>query len=169
MRTVRQQQAAARRELEALDRNDNHADTARDLLTRALDLLARPGDVYDHGDDITRTLLVKTIFAKVYLEPTPDGAVTVADVEREDPFDVLDELATEHHEASSGSGHLITPHQGTRRAERRKNTRGAAPKNRAPGVSAKGSSNTHYVELRGIEPLTFSMRTRRATNCATAP
>lgn len=25
------------------------------------------------------------------------------------------------------------------------------------------------VELRGIEPLTFSMRTRRATNCATAP
>ncbi len=26
-----------------------------------------------------------------------------------------------------------------------------------------------YVELRGIEPLTFSMRTRRATNCAIAP
>ncbi len=28
---------------------------------------------------------------------------------------------------------------------------------------------TNLVELRGIEPLTFSMRTRRATNCATAP
>ena len=26
-----------------------------------------------------------------------------------------------------------------------------------------------YVDLRGIEPLTFSMRTRRATNCATDP
>lgn len=26
-----------------------------------------------------------------------------------------------------------------------------------------------FVELRGIEPLTFSLRTRRATNCATAP
>ena len=25
------------------------------------------------------------------------------------------------------------------------------------------------MELRGIEPLTFSMRTRRATNCAIAP
>jgi hypothetical protein len=25
------------------------------------------------------------------------------------------------------------------------------------------------VELRGIEPRTFSLRTRRATNCATAP
>ncbi len=28
---------------------------------------------------------------------------------------------------------------------------------------------TFSVELRGIEPLTFSMRTRRATNCAIAP
>ena len=25
------------------------------------------------------------------------------------------------------------------------------------------------MELRGFEPLTFSLRTRRATNCATAP
>ena len=32
-----------------------------------------------------------------------------------------------------------------------------------------GSSKTSLVELRGIEPLTFSMRTRRATNCAIAP
>src|SRR5690606_29606634 len=31
------------------------------------------------------------------------------------------------------------------------------------------STRRLYVELRGIEPLTFSMRTRRATNCATAP
>ena len=27
----------------------------------------------------------------------------------------------------------------------------------------------HLVELRGLEPLTFSLRTRRATNCAIAP
>ncbi len=32
-----------------------------------------------------------------------------------------------------------------------------------------GSHYSSLVELRGIEPLTFSMRTRRATNCATAP
>ena len=31
------------------------------------------------------------------------------------------------------------------------------------------SSFSTYVELRGFEPLTFSMRTRRATNCAIAP
>ncbi len=33
----------------------------------------------------------------------------------------------------------------------------------------KGSSLVRGVELRGFEPLTFSLRTRRATNCATAP
>lgn len=27
----------------------------------------------------------------------------------------------------------------------------------------------YVVDLRGIEPLTFSLRTRRATNCATGP
>ncbi|MCU1679936.1 MAG: recombinase [Amycolatopsis sp.] len=37
-------------------------------------------------------------------------------------------------------------------------------------ILAEGGLNeTYLVELRGIEPLTFSMRTRRATNCATAP
>jgi hypothetical protein len=29
--------------------------------------------------------------------------------------------------------------------------------------------NSFAVELRGFEPLTFSLRTRRATNCAIAP
>lgn len=33
----------------------------------------------------------------------------------------------------------------------------------------QGFNTDHMVELRGIEPLTFSMRTRRATNCAIAP
>ena len=30
-------------------------------------------------------------------------------------------------------------------------------------------ASDHEVELRGFEPLAFSLRTRRATNCATAP
>lgn len=39
-----------------------------------------------------------------------------------------------------------------------------------PGLNRdRGSNVLTLVELRGIEPLTFSMRTRRATNCATAP
>src|SRR3954451_15888947 len=32
-----------------------------------------------------------------------------------------------------------------------------------------GTASDQRVELRGFEPLTFSLRTRRATNCATAP
>ena len=35
--------------------------------------------------------------------------------------------------------------------------------------TVEGSNVPSLVELRGIEPLTFSMRTRRATNCAIAP
>ena len=33
----------------------------------------------------------------------------------------------------------------------------------------EGSSKSIVVELRGFEPRTFSLRTRRATNCAIAP
>ncbi len=46
----------------------------------------------------------------------------------------------------------------------------AAPASPAETAS-KGAvrTMTNLVELRGVEPLTFSMRTRRATNCATAP
>src|SRR6476659_7277987 len=39
------------------------------------------------------------------------------------------------------------------------------PEGRTKSVSGLLAS----VELRGFEPLTFSLRTRRATNCATAP
>ncbi len=163
MRTVRQQKAAAQRELEALNHDDQHTDTGRELLTHALDLLARPGDIYDYGNDTTKTLLVKTIFAKLHLEITPDNAATVSDTEHAEPFDVLDQLATQHREAGTSEpdhGHLITPattRRGTRQPQRRKNARGVAPKNHAPSVSVKGSSKTRYVELRGLEPLTPSL------------
>jgi hypothetical protein len=150
MRTVRQQQAATRRELESLGRDDNHADTARELLTEALDLLTRPGDIDDRADDTTRTLLVETIFAKVYLEPTLDGAVTVADAEHEAPFDLLDDLATEHRQASAGeSGHLVTPatpHRGTRQTQRRK----------TPGARLRRTAPPARVSKVLVRPVTWS-------------
>ena len=38
------------------------------------------------------------------------------------------------------------------------------------GIEAgQGSNVADYVELGGFEPPTFSLRTRRATNCAIAP
>jgi site-specific DNA recombinase len=46
-----------------------------------------------------------------------------------------------------------------------------APQQNDPpaAFAVRGSSFDYLVELRGIEPLTYSMRTSRATNCATAP
>jgi hypothetical protein len=48
-----------------------------------------------------------------------------------------------------------------------RDARGRDGKN--PQVRATGGFFVVLVELRGFEPLTFSLRTRRATNCATAP
>jgi hypothetical protein len=39
----------------------------------------------------------------------------------------------------------------------------------SPSAYAQVRRGFSEVELRGFEPLTFSLRTRRATNCATAP
>jgi hypothetical protein len=45
-----------------------------------------------------------------------------------------------------------------------------APKmQRCPKTPVNGVPRHHMVELRGLEPLTFSLRTRRATGCAIAP
>jgi len=47
--------------------------------------------------------------------------------------------------------------------------RGKGRRNAEEALSPDGVSASSVVELRGIEPLTSSMRTKRATNCATAP
>jgi Phage integrase family len=49
--------------------------------------------------------------------------------------------------------------------ERTRRANEAFPLRRVP----PGQRGFRVVELRGFEPLTFSLRTRRATNCATAP
>ena len=48
---------------------------------------------------------------------------------------------------------------------------GPRARQRTPRSTKKGRpyGRPLMVELRGFEPLTFSMRTRRATNCAIAP
>jgi hypothetical protein len=40
---------------------------------------------------------------------------------------------------------------------------------RGLGASPLVRCHLHSVELRGLEPLTFTLRTRRATDCAIAP
>ena len=50
---------------------------------------------------------------------------------------------------------------------------GASPEGPAPLLSGSYkvtcSKETDVVDLRGFEPLTSSLRTKRATNCATGP
>ncbi len=55
-----------------------------------------------------------------------------------------------------------------RRNARRVGRTGPHANGPRPAFSRSGTI-CRTVELRGIEPLTFSMRTRRATNCAIAP
>ena len=65
--------------------------------------------------------------------------------------------------------------RGTVRDDRPRSTRTAATKARKRNGNTPTSSDvacsrkTLWVEHRGFEPLTFSLRTRRATNCANAP
>ena len=57
------------------------------------------------------------------------------------------------------------------RAERCRSAQmmGQMTEGNALGFQRRGALEYRVVELRGFEPLAFSLRTRRATNCATAP
>ena len=72
------------------------------------------------------------------------------------------------------NGETLTQYLARTARDEKRLPRGETPRNDVEpsltGIySAAGLSTDSMVELRGIEPLTFSMRTRRATNCATAP
>ena len=132
------------------------------LIRAALDLLDDPQELYRQTTDPVRRQLNQVFFDKLYLD---DDQVT--DGLLAEPFD----------------GFLYDRPMRRRvvhtRSHRTGTTNGVR-KDAAGGMSAsaallkrlalgQGSSRATMVELRGIEPLTFSMRTRRATNCATAP
>ncbi len=118
---------------------------ARAHLDDALGLLANCADIYARCDDTNRRLCNQAFFTKVYIDE--DNELRV---EHNRPFEMLLDPQV--------NANALT---------------WAADANKArtsTNVSVgKGSSLVRRVELRGFEPLTFSLRTRRATNCATAP
>jgi hypothetical protein len=165
-----------------LEHAENQLDHGIKFLTVALDLMTDPQAMYQAGSEAVRTILNRTIFAKLYV----DGDIITGHELRE-PFTLLAEayslwqgyphqtdtapderpsrstgprsalhtaLPTQRSSAAPDTGHGATNHSS------------ASP---ALALAGQGSNKTPMVELRGIEPLTFSMRTRRATNCATAP
>ena len=140
-------------------------DSAR-LIQAALKLLETTEELYRRCNDQQRRLLNQAIFHGLYIE---DDQVTDHDLHA--PFGQLHALQHEHVPAPASATTTRSLHGSSKRATRP--TGGPSTSGVAlllKGIHAgQGSNNNPRVELRGIEPLTFSMRTRRATNCATAP
>lgn len=148
LRKIRRQQAAVTRQLDQLDTAVDYS-TGRTVLALGLDLLARPGDLYEQtSNDTARALLVGALWSKIYLNADRDGAVTVASVEDETPFDAIRDA---HHEGHTSTERPIRTGD-TRSACRvpHQRSRGAAPKSSAP--AGDGSNKPSWVEVPGIEP-----------------
>ena len=143
-------------------------DSAR-LIEASLQLLENPHDLYRRCTEQQRRLLNQAVFHGLYIE---DEEITHGDLH--EPFGQLHALQRRRAAGrdSDESAPAIPQPRNSKKA-----TRKAGGPSSLFGVeillqdlnAGRGSNNNPNVELRGVEPLTFSMRTRRATNCATAP
>ena len=120
----------------------------------ALRLVANCEQAYAESTDARRRAYNQAWFEGLYLDSVIDE-VLIARAERTEVFEALRTA-----EQTSESGTMAAAPQDDE-------GRGSL---RYRVLSHVGGSNVStLVELRGIEPLTYSMRTSRATNCATAP
>ena len=139
-----------------LDSAVDDLEPGRAVLLTALELLEQPRDLYDAADDEARKMLNRAIFTRLYLDSTDRQPTTTAATLAE-PFASLVHATR----TSSSAKKPPTP------AEE------ITPKPLGDllitALAGQSASKAAMVELTGVEPVTFSMRTRRATNCATAP
>ncbi len=123
------------------------------VLLQALDLVADPQTLYRTAPDHVRRLINQTFFQRFYVD---NEGVTGEELQA--PFDELQQARHAYAATQKSPRDAEAP---------------AKPETDLLFLRdvflAAGSSKTVLVELRGIEPLTSSMRTKRATNCATAP
>lgn len=131
----------------------SHFDDVDANLTAALDLLEQCQATYAAAPKHLKRQLNQALFEKILVVSDHDapGRITMTSTLNA-PFDGIVELA-----------HLAASESAVKRPENEKveTSRSLLGRN--------SLSNKLLVELRGFEPLTFSMRTRRATNCAIAP
>ncbi len=149
-----------------LDRIPQHLTTAdaddeqaRALLADTVDLTRDCHTAYQQADDNTRRLFNQAFFTKIYIDEDDDTRQRSIRVDYNPPFnDLLNRLVPAHvHQRLNNdkTAQPGTPVGGT---------------GNSPGTAEAQSSHTStLVELRGLEPLTPSLRTRCATSCATAP
>lgn len=142
-----------------------------DVLLNALGLMSDPESSYATGTNSIRRNLNETFYQRIYLD---EQGVQASDLNP--PFEdfhaafAMTRSAPATAIATSTTAKTIQgPLSGALyRVLDHRSSSGLAPI-LAGILSDAGSSKNSLVELRGIEPLTFSMRTRRATNCAIAP
>jgi len=141
-----------------LSRATTDLQTGAQVIRDALAMVEDIPEMYRQSGDQGRRAINQTFFERVYVDE--HGAVQ--EERLKPPFDEVLYLRARRPRA----GHYM----------RRGGTTVGTASSLAPAagllevaLSGSDSSKTALVELRGFEPLTFSLRTRRATNCATAP
>ena len=145
---------------EQLATADANFEEARAVLADTLDLTRDCHAAYLEADENTRRLFNQAFFTKIYIDEDEETRERTVRVDYNQPFDDL-------------LSRLVPAHV-HRQIETEKQT--SRPETRTGGdaftsgvAQGQGCPPSTLVELRGFEPLTFSLRTRRATNCATAP
>lgn len=142
-----------------------------EVLLNALDLMSDLENSYINGADAIRRNINETFYQRFYLDEQGVQASELVP-----PFEDF-HAALALSKGAPAASVATSPTKTTKRdplkeaSNRARNYRSTSDLALTlagihPGT---GSSKTSLVELRGIEPLTFSMRTRRATNCAIAP
>ena len=138
-----------RRITQQLEQTTDSLDAGRAILATALDLLDRPRDLYDTATDHARKLLNKAIFTRLYLDTNDPGhhpAVTTNNLN--EPFASLIHATRTTNPTQEPKSTEKAPHGTTTRLS------GLL----ASALTGQSASKAAMVELRGIEPLTFSMR-----------
>jgi site-specific DNA recombinase len=166
---LRDIEAQRQRLTERLGETSDKLATSARLIEVCLRLLENLQELYRRCDDEQRRLLNQALFTAIYIDHDE-----VSGHDLKEPFAQLHAAQTcRHRKLNDKPDPGMSDHQDASRAASRSGDGPTA----SSGVEAllagidlvPVSSKTSSVELRGIEPLTFSMRTRRATNCATAP
>ncbi len=140
---------------ERLESFDATATELADYLDAALSLAQDCYEAYRRGTPQQRRMINQAMFERLYIHDDADVDGVLAE-----PFNALLDAETLA---------IAARHDPAKRAlENRKTRLPPDGENRVHRLG-QGSKEPVMVELRGIEPLTFSLRTRRATNCATAP
>ncbi len=146
-----------------------------EVLKRYLNLLIDPQRLYEQTIDEVRRLLAEAFYQRIFC----DDHGVVSD-ELQQPVDDLHQYVKFIRQGPQAALQTAqTPGTGPSHQDTKKTPSGAARRlhvvtrtHRLDSVGddfAAGSSKNVLVELRGFEPLASSLRTKRATNCATAP